>query len=163
MAEMTLTQPNKATQAPAGSGRDFGCEAAALVLKNATAARSILRAVVLAARAQVDGSVEYENNNTGRWQPAVDNACVRLQAVRNVLIETRSAPNVDWFTPLALVEAIAAALWHGNSCSQGERLDEAELESVAQAAIESLDSLMQDFETEGVFEMVRSDKAAAVH
>jgi len=145
------------------SVRDFAASDAALVLRNVTAARSILRAVALATRAQFDGSVEYEDNNIERWQPAVDAACIRLQVVRDVLMQTRSAPNVDWFTSLTLVEAIAAALWHGNACSQGEKLEEVELESVAQVAIESLDSLMEDCYMEGVCQMAGVAKSAAVH
>ena len=142
---------------------DFSASDAALVLRNVTAARAILRAVALAARAQFDGSVKYENNKPERWQPAVDAACDRLQAVRDVLMQTSSSPNVDWFTSLTLVEALGAALWRGNSCSQGEQLEEVELESVANTAIELLDSLMEDCATEGVFETARAAKAAGVH
>lgn len=163
MAEMTVNHPDKSTRAAEDSVRDFGASEAALVLRNVNAARAVLRVVALAAGAQDDGSISYEYNNTERWQPAVDAACGRLQAVRDVLNETRSSPNLDWFTSLALVEAIAAALWHGNACSQGEKLEASELEIVAQAAIELLDSLMEDCESEGVFEMARAVKASAVH
>ena len=58
---------------------------------------------------------------------------------------------------------LGAALWRGNSCSQGEQLEEVELESVANTAIELLDSLMEDCATEGVFETARAAKAAGVH
>jgi hypothetical protein len=163
MAEMTVNHPHKLTKAPAGSVRDFCASDAALVLRNVTAARAILRAVALAARAQFEGSIEYANNKPDRWQPAVDAACVRLQAVRDVLMETRSAPNVDWFTSLALVEALGAALWYGNSCSQGKQLEEVELESVAEAAIETIDSLMEDCAASGVFEIANAAKTAGLH
>ena len=108
MAEMTVNHPHKLTKAPEGSVRDFCASDAALVLRNVTAARAILRAVALAGRAQFDGSVKYENNKPERWQPAVDAACDRLQAVRDVLMQTSSSPNVDWFTSLTLVEALGA-------------------------------------------------------
>lgn len=151
------------TDFPGLSVRDFAASDAALVLRNVTAARAILRAVAFAARAQFDGAVEYENNKPERWLPAVDAACVRLQAVRDVLMQTGSAPNVDWFTPLTLIEALGAALWCGSSCSQGEQLEVVELESVAETAIELLDSLMEDCEAEGVFEMAHTAKAGGLH
>jgi hypothetical protein len=47
MAEMTVNHPHKLTKAPAGSVRDFCASDAALVLRNVTAARAILRAVAL--------------------------------------------------------------------------------------------------------------------
>ena len=163
MAELTVNHPHKLTTASGGSVSGFGVADAALVLRNVQDARSILRAVALAARAQSDGSIVFENNNTGRWHPAVDVACVRLQAVRNVLLETGHTLNLDWFTSLALVEALAAALWRGSAGFQGDKLEEVELESVALVAIESLDSLMQECEAEGLFEMTREATAATVH
>jgi hypothetical protein len=163
MAEITVNHPPKSTKAAEASVRDFGPSDAALVLRNVTAARAILRAMSLAARAQFDGSIQYENNKPERWQPAIDAACVRLQAVRDVLMQTRSSPTVDWFTSLALVEVLGAALWYGNSCSQGKQLEEVELESVAEAAIETLDSMMEDCGASGVFEIARAAKAAGLH
>ena len=163
MAEMTVNHPHKLTKALGGSARGFGVGDAALVLRNVQDARVILRAVALASRAQFDGSIVYENNNTERWHPAVDVACVRLQAVRNVLLETSHTLNLDWFTSLALVEAIAAALWHGSAGLQGDKLEEVELQSIAQVAIASLDFLMQECEAEGLFEMTREATAATVH
>lgn len=144
-------------------GGIFSATEAALVIGNITASRAILRAVALAARAQFDGSVSYENNNTERWQPAVDAACVRLQAVRDVLMQTGTAPSVDWYTSLALLEAMGAALWHGNACLQSDKLEEVELERLAQVAIESLDSMMDECLTAGVFEMAHRATPAAVH
>lgn len=163
MAEKTVNHPHKSTKAAEGAVRDFGASEAALVLRNVKAARAILRVVAMAAGAQFDGSVKYEDNNPERWQPAVDAACVRLQAVRNVLLETSNTLHLDWYTSLTLVEAISAALWYGNSCSHGEKLEEVELESVAQVAIDLLDSLMDECVSEGVFEMARIAQAAAVH
>lgn len=160
MANLNPT-PNKPTlDAPVGV---FSATEAALVIGNIKFARAILRAVALAARAQFEGSVNYENNNTERWQPAVDAACVRLQAVRDALMETGPAPCVDWYTSLTLLEAMGAALWHGNGCSQADKLEEVELESLAQVVIESLDSMMEECFTTGVFDMTSSAKPAAVH
>lgn len=160
MANLNPT-PNKTTKDALGG--TFSATEAALVIGNITASRAILRAVALAARAQFDGSVIYENNNAERWQPAVDAACVRLQAVRDVLMQTGNAPSVDWYTSLTLLEAMGAALWHGNACLQSDKLEEVELESLAQVAIESLDSMMDECLTAGVFEMAHSAPPAAVH
>ena len=160
MANLNPT-PNKTTTDALGG--IFSATEAALVIGNITTSRAILRAVGLAARAQFEGSVIYENNNTGRWQPAVDAACVRLEAVRDVLMQTAAAPSVDWYTSLTLLEVMGAALWHGNSCSQADKLEEVELESLAQVVIESLDYIMDECLSTGVFDMARTAKAAAVH
>lgn len=157
---MAGKQSDDSASSPA---QQFAAGDAALLLRNVTAARSILRAVALAARAQHDGSVEYKDNNTMRWGPAVDEACTRLQVVRDLLMETSAAPNLDWVTSLSLSETIAAALWQGHCCSKGEGLEAVELESVAEVAIESLDSLLDECVTQGVFEMARAPEAAAVH
>lgn len=170
MAETTLNQPEKTNQVSAGAVRDFGSGEAALLIRNVNAARVILRAVALAAQAQFDGSIEYSNNDTGRWQPALDEVCSRLEAVRDVLIDTSSAPILDWFTPLALAEAIAAALWHGMSVasmaaghSKGDGLEEVELATAAQVVIDSLDSLMAQCASEGVFELACAAETTPVH
>lgn len=153
--------PNKTTTDALGG--IFSATDAALLIGNIKASRAILRAVGLAAGAQFDGSVSYENNNTGRWQPAVDAACVRLEAVRDVLMQTGDAPSVDWYTSLTLLEAMGAALWYGNACLQSDNLEEVELETLAQVVIESLDSMMDECLTAGVFKMARSAPTAAVH
>lgn len=170
MTETTLNQAEKSDKVAAAAVRAFGSVEAALLIRNVNAARVILRTVALAARAQFDGSIEYKkDNHTGRWQPALDEVCSRLEAVRDVLIEAGSAPPLDWFTPLALAEAIAAALWHGVSMasaaghSQGDGLDEVELETATEVVIESLDSLMTECASEGVFELARAADTTPVH
>ncbi|WP_395055724.1 hypothetical protein [Polaromonas sp.] len=135
---------------PANSPHPFGPRDAALIIRHVKAARAVLRTVALAVAAQIDGSVEYENNDTERWQPAIDAACAKLMVVRDVLMETGGAPPTDWLTPLGLLEAIGAALWHGNSCAPSEALDMVELVTVAQVAIDLLDSMIQSFEGEAV-------------
>lgn len=151
------------TSASANSPRIFALSDAALIVQHVAAARAVLRTVALAVNAQIDGSVEYDNNKTERWQPAIDAACAKLETVRDVLIKTGRAPVVDWWTPLALMEAIGAALWHGNDLSQGERLEDVELATVAQVAIDSLDALMEDCERVGVCKMARLNGAADLH
>lgn len=128
----------------------FGPGELALIIQHVRAARAVLRTVALAVAAQIDGSVIYENNDTERWQPAIDEACAKLMAVRDVLLKTAGAPSSNWWTPLSLLEAIGAALWHGNACAPSEALDMDELVIVSEVAIELLDSMIEGFESAGV-------------
>lgn len=139
-----------------------GCDAASL-LRKIREARAILRVVLLSAAAQEDGSVNYEYNEPQRWFPVVDEVAARLLAVRDLLMEKAVAPNLDWSTPLALVEAIAAALWHGQSCSKGENLDAVELRTLAQVAIDALDSFIADCTSQGVVEMAAGAAKTSMH
>jgi hypothetical protein len=141
----------------------FSSVDAVLLLRNFKDARAIIRAVLLAACAQDDGSVNYEYNEPERWFPVLDEAVSRLLAVRDLLMETASAPNLDWPTPLALVEAIAAALWHGRPCSKGEKLGLGELQTLAQVAIDAIDSLIDECTSQGVLKMACDDVEPAVH
>ena len=120
----------------------FGPTEAALLLNNLSTARAIFRAVLLAVKAQIDESVNYKDNSVTRWNFAVEVACLRLEAVRDVLIQSAAAPSVDWFTSLTLAEAISAALWHGAALPQCEKISAPELESLAQVVIETCDSLV---------------------
>lgn len=131
------------------AGREFATTEAALVLNSVVATRAILRAVALAVAAQEDGSVEYEDNESRRWQPAIDEACAKMRTVRDVLMETYSAPGLDWVTPLVLLEAIGASLWYGHAGTGAKTLDSHELGSVLQVAIEAADSFLLEFETKG--------------
>ena len=151
------------TEASAGTARDFDASDAASIIQHATAARAILRTVALAVSAQNDGSIQYEHNTPDRWQPALAVVCGNLVAVREALTETRNAPPVDCFASLTLVEAVDAALWHGNAGVNGGPLDDKELLIVARVAIESLDALMRDCEREGVFNMGDVKVAADLH
>ena len=163
MASLNVSPPRKLTEASAGTARDFDASDAASIIQHVTAARAVLRTVVLAVSAQNDGSIQFEHNTTDRWQPALAVACVKLVAVREVLTETRNAPPIDCFTSLTLVEAVDAALWHGSAGVHGDPLDDVELEIVARVAIESLDALMRDCEREGVFNMGDVKVAADLH
>lgn len=139
----------------------FSANDAALVVRNVTAARAIYRAVALAARAQFDGAVNYGANNVERWHPATREAEHRLAAVSDVLMQTGDAPDVDWVTALALVEATGATLWCGGL--KDDPLDTVELETLAQVVIEALDSMMDDCAKGGVIELARTASTATVH
>ena len=135
---------------PKNSPQLFGPADMALIIQHMEAARVILRTVALAVDAQIDGSIQYEDNHTERWQPSIDAAGAKLMVVRDVLLGNVQAPPADWWTPLNLLEAIGAALWHGNVCTRAEALDEIELGRVTQVGIELLDSMIESFEIKGV-------------
>lgn len=141
----------------------FSSGHAALVLANITSARAILRAVLLATQAQEDGSIEFEDNRVRRWQPAIDVAATKLCVVRSALMETSGAPALDWVAPLALVEALGAALWHGWSAKQGDFLDADEAQAVIQATIDALDALLKDCDDEGVGQLRANHVAPLAH
>jgi hypothetical protein len=139
----------------------FSASNAAFVVRNLTSTRAIFRAVALAARAQFEGAVSYGDSGSERWHAATSEAEHRLKAVRDVLMETSDAPDVDWVTSLALVEAIGAALWCGGL--KNDPLDTVELETLAQVVIEALDLMMDDCAKGGVFELARTASTATVH
>ena len=70
--------------------------------------------------------------------PALGVVRGKLEAVREILMNTSGSMEIDWFSSLMLVEALDAALWHGNSPGPVERLDNIELVTAAQAAVDSL-------------------------
>lgn len=94
------------------TARKFDANDARSMLRNTAQAMGIMRAVYLAATAQQDGSVAYDDNSVSRWGPAVDAACRRVHQVRDALMQTLDAPAADWWTSLAILEATGAALWH---------------------------------------------------
>lgn len=114
------------------------------IQKNIHQARTILRTVALAAEAQDDGAVLYGDNGAGRWGPAIDQAIHKVTEVRDVLINQAGGLAADWYTPLAMLEALGAALWHSNVLRRrGTALDCDELETAAGAVIECLDELSE--------------------
>jgi hypothetical protein len=131
---------------PATVAPVFSQTNAASVVRNTQAARVILRTVVLALEAVEDGSIQIKDgNNSSRWSAAISEASSRLEMVRDELMETRNPPPLDWVTPLTLVEALDAALWHGYAVDD-ERLTNHEVVYAAKVVIESLDALLQECE-----------------
>lgn len=113
-------------------------------------ARAVMRSVELAAAAQEDGAVGYDDDNGAkRWGPAIGFASKRIASVRDIATGTtsdRELTNVAWFTPLAMLEALDAALWRGYSDSD-TAMDYCELQAAAQAVIEALDELAKECAT----------------
>jgi hypothetical protein len=118
---------------------EFGFHDAHKALQQTAQAMAILRSVWLAVEAQEDGAVKYEDNKFSRWGPAVDAACARVHEVRALMINKGHTPDtVDWWTPLNLMEAMGAALWHTGIGSNKGVFGAEELQSCADAAIDSL-------------------------
>lgn len=132
------------------AGSTFGAGDLKTVMQHVAASRAVVRTIELAVKAQLDGSITYENNGAERWQPAIDLAAAKLELAREVLGDKLDSPPVDWWTPLCVLEAMGAALWHGNTRIQSEQLDGDDLDTIAHVAIELLDSLMLGLEAKGV-------------
>jgi hypothetical protein len=139
----TITVNHQASNKPdnAGHPRRFS---AAEVRRSATAARAICHAVAIAAAAQLDGAVAFEDVEASRWQPSIDEACELLYVVRKQLIDTAGAPTgCDWWTPINLLEALGSAMWHRRAGPLADPLEHAEVAALLCVAIESLDVLLQ--------------------
>lgn len=122
---------------------DFSSINMASVIRNVNAARVILRTVLLALGAVEDGSASFDGKSgASRWSAAIGAACSRMAMVRDELIETSNAPNLEWTAPMAMLEALDAALWFGYSCEDETRLTNVETMSSAQVVIDSLDELL---------------------
>jgi len=150
MAETTLNQSGHTAYASEQVAHEFGADDGAALLRDVATARAIFRALLLAVRAQADESIRFENNGVERWHNAVDAACGRLYAVRDLLMNSRSAPSVNWFASLGLAESMMAALWHCNGVYPGQGIEARELELLAQAMIELLDALLVECGEAGV-------------
>lgn len=138
--------------------------AIASVMHHVNAARAIMRTVALAADALEDGSVSYDDKaGPERWNAAVGKALERMGLARDILTNKSFGMGLDWFTPHALIEALDAALWHGFSCDKPARLNERELVSAAQVAVESLDALLRECEGAASGSEVDPANASAVH
>ena len=125
-------------------------EASQTMIRAIYQARAVLRSVELAAAAQEDGAVDYDDDNGAkRWGPAIDFASKRIALVRDIATGTTSdsAPtDVAWYTSLTMLEALGAALWRGHSDTDTE-MDYCELQTAAQAVIEALDELAEECAT----------------
>ncbi|MBL8388083.1 MAG: hypothetical protein JNK17_07710 [Hydrogenophaga sp.] len=114
-------------------------------LQRTAQAAGILRVVSIAMEAQEEGSVRFSDNKLTRWGPAIGAACSHVRDVRDGLVNKVSAPTgVDWWTPLAILEAIDSAMWHANDLPGAEGLTLDEFKAVADAAGHSLAAMHQD-------------------
>ncbi len=117
----------------------FTYEVACDALRSTSQAMAILRAVSLAVTAQADRSISYEDDSVARWQPSIDAACERVGVVKDLMTKTVGSPvDVDWWTPITMLEALGAALWHRNQGCTAEELSDEEMHGCLDAVHESL-------------------------
>ena len=117
----------------------FTYEDATDALRNTAQAMGILRAVSLAVAAQGNGAARYEDDSVSRWQPSIDAACERVGVVRFLMNERVDSPvDVEWWTPITMLEALGAALWNRNQGGIAEELSDEEMHGCLDAAHESL-------------------------
>lgn len=126
-------------------------EASQTMLRAIYQARAVMRSVELAAAAQEDGAVNYDDDNGAkRWGPAIDFAVQRIVVVRDIATGTAAdggtVTRVAWYTSLILLQALGAALWRGES-DQARALDVDELQTAAQAVIQALEELATECAT----------------
>lgn len=134
-----------AVETVAESVDKFGYNDARDALRRTSQAIAILRAVFLAVDAQEDGCVSYEDNSLSRWQPAIDAATARVQAVADAMTKKVAAPmDVNWWTSLSILEAVGAALWRAAGSSGSATLESEQLQSVAEAAMDSMEEMYDE-------------------
>lgn len=113
-------------------------------------ARAMLRTVMVAIQAIEDGSVNFDSMEVDaeaqRWSPIAAAAREELIAVRDTAMNSpvdSPAAALDWYTPLAQLEALSAALWYDGCRRSGERLESWEIFDAAEAIVVSLDELLE--------------------
>ncbi len=134
----------------APTGRTYTREDAAQAVQDVTQAIAILQAVRVAVDAVEDGSMAFECKHVSRWGPAVGAATRRIDRVRALLGSKVNEPALDWFTSLAMLEALDSALWHGTPLpgeSDPMEMTPAQVMTMAAAIIEELETLAQDLQT----------------
>lgn len=129
MAEQTvLDRPLHFTRDDAGDA-----------LRNTAQAMAIIRTVSLAVAAQGNGVELFEDDSVSRWQPAIDAACERVGVVRFLMNERVDSPvDVEWWTPITMLEALCAALWNRNQGGAAEELSDEEMQGCLDAVHDSL-------------------------
>lgn len=116
----------------------------AAIVRNAQAARVILRTVLLALHAQDSGAISQgAKGGASIWSAAISAVLTRLDTVRDTLMETGDSPPLDWPTPHALASALDSALWDGY-CTGAAVLTTQETTIAIQVVIDSLDDMLRD-------------------
>lgn len=117
----------------------FTHEDACDALRNTSQAMAILRAVSLAVTAQGNGAARFDDDSVSRWQPSIDAACERVGVVRFLMNERVGSPvDVEWWTPITMLEALGAALWNRNQGGTADELSDEEMQGCLDAVQESL-------------------------
>lgn len=113
-------------------------------------ARAMLRTIMGAIQAIEDGSVNFGSMEVDadaqRWSPITAAAREELIAVCDTCMNSTGdspAAALDWYTPLAQIEALDAALWYDGCRRSGEGLENVEIFDAAEAIVGSLDRLLE--------------------
>lgn len=139
-----MSTAQSTTQAAMPQAARFGSEHLGAIERDLESARVILRTVLLALRAEDNGSISHPDNlGASRWSPAIGSVLRRLTSVRRALMDTADAPPIDWPTPFTLVSALDSALWDG-SCTTAPVLASDEAQLAIQVAIDSIDESLGD-------------------
>lgn len=129
--------------------QDFGYEQACEALRKTAQAMAILQVVWIALEAGEDGCVNFKGEGLGRWFPSLEATTQCIQDVRDLIIESRNAPEtVEWWTPLNLVEALDAAVWGIQSGVGKGRLQVDQFQSMIDVAVGSLGRLYEALSNE---------------
>lgn len=135
--------PITAAKVKAGASRKFNEVDRDIACLKVSEALAVCRIVKLATAAQMDRAVDFfgSDPSASRWLSSIDPACERLREVRTILCETSGATALDWFTPLNLLEALGAAMWHCSTPDGDAAIGHDELQAFMRVAIASLDQL----------------------
>lgn len=135
--------PMTAAKVKAGASRKFNDVDRDIACLKVSEALAVCRIVSLATAAQMDCAVDFfgSDPSASRWLSSIEPACERLRQVRTILGETSGAPALDWFTPLNLLEALGAAMWHCAAPFGDAVIEHDELAAFMRVAITSLDEL----------------------
>ena len=130
--------------------QEFGYEQACEALRKTAQAMAILQFIWIAVEAGEDACVKFKGDGVERWQISVDAAIECAHAARDVIIEkSGTAPDdLDWWTPVNLLEAMGAALWGIQSGVAKGRLEPDQLQSMIDVAMDSLGRLYEALSNE---------------
>lgn len=123
---------------------EFGYEQARDALRKTAQAMAILQVIWIAVEAGEDGCLTFKGHGLERWHPSVDAAVECAMGARDAIIESVLTPdNLDWWTPLNLLEAMAGAMWGIESGVGDGRLQPDQLQSFIDVAMGSLGKLYE--------------------
>lgn len=124
--------------------QEFGYEQACNALRKTAQAMAILQVIWIALDAGEDGCLTLKDHGPERWQPSADAAVECAMGARDAIIESVSTPdNLDWWTPLNLLEAMAGAMWGVENGVGKGRLQADQLQSFIDVSMESLRKLYE--------------------
>lgn len=124
--------------------QEFGYEQACEAMRKTAQAMAILQVIWIALEAGQDGCVQFKGGGLERWNVSVNAAVECAHGARDAIIESVQTPDeLDWWTPVNLLEAMGAALWGIESGVCNGRLEADQLQSMIDVTMESLGRLYE--------------------